>query len=440
MHAVVLVGTEALEEDGEALGWDPAAWDDPGGDPHTAAAVVVGKDGFDAGWARVGRRPRGARAPLAVTLRAPGVRAQASGWIVGGGVWAASPAAAAAGLARGWLKRATRRGGHGKRGAALATPGGWGLCLRDPGLAVAAAVTPALARTGLARLSPLLSDAVAVQGAAAVRLAVAPAGLRLPAPSARISVAPLKLTLVATDGGGGKSGTSSRKGPASLAGRLLAWLGGLGAAAARGLPGGGRSGHGGGALTAWTAPAVVEVSPAGLSVPRFDVLLSAAGDTAAAAGGASKGVHLVTWGVVDPAGRRVGMTVGVPGKTLTGLGLAGIPPAALLPISVRGPLHRPRVDFVGASGRLAALVAAGAAEGGVSGGGAEGGGGALAALRRAVGKGVGRGVGALAGVGREGRGPPPPSSLPWEVGARLPTQIEDAKRRARVAEEQLWEE
>ena len=402
VHAVVLVGADALTEDGESLGWDGAAWDDPGGDPHDARAVLASGSSYDAAWATAAaRRPRAARAPIAATLRAPGLRAQASGWIVGGGgAWSVSPAAAAAGLARGWLSTATKGS---KKKRLLDRQPAWSLRLRDPGIAVAAACTPALARTGLARLSPLLADAVGMQDAASVRVCVAPAGLSLPAASAVVRVAPLKLRLV------GAAASSSKP---SLAGRLLGLLGGAGAK--------------GGALTAWTAPAAVEVGPAGLSIPRFDILLSAA-EGGGGGGGRRGGVHLVTWGVVDPGGRRCALTVGVPGRTLSALGFAGIPPATLLPIAVRGPLRKPRVDFVGASARLAALVAAGAAEGG--GGAEEEAGPALAALRRALGRGVGRKVGALAGAGRVGTGPPPPAYLPWEAGARLPTQIEDAKRR-----------
>ena len=57
------------------------------------------------------------------------------------------------------------------------------------------------------------------------------------------------------------------------------------------------------------------------------------------------GLHLVTWGEVDPKSDTIAMWLGFPATSLAKLGLHGLPRDAVLPIAVRGSLHKPSVDW-----------------------------------------------------------------------------------------------
>ena len=57
------------------------------------------------------------------------------------------------------------------------------------------------------------------------------------------------------------------------------------------------------------------------------------------------GLHLVTWGEVDPQSDTIAMWLGFPAASLAKLGLRGLPREAVLPIAVRGSLRKPSVDW-----------------------------------------------------------------------------------------------
>lgn len=58
------------------------------------------------------------------------------------------------------------------------------------------------------------------------------------------------------------------------------------------------------------------------------------------------GLHLATWGSVDPRNDQVSMWLGFPAASLSRLGLKGLPREAMLPIAVQGSLHQPRVKWL----------------------------------------------------------------------------------------------
>lgn len=347
VHAAVLAGREAIAEDGpDLLTAEPADGADPAGEPPEGV--------YDASWAMGGKLWRSA-VPLAADLRAPRARASASGWL-----------------------NARSRS----------------ITLRRP-IVARADLTPSLAKHALARVSPLLADAVAAEGGAPIVAALDTPNHALPSSRLSIRLAPLTLKVERGKGGGG------------LAGAALDWVG----ARSRG------------AVTARTTAATLDVAPGGaVTCRRVDVLLG--------------GVHLATWGAVDAAGRRLAVTLGVPAATLARVGFKA-PPGSVLPVAVRGRLATPRVDFAAATAAAAALAAeAAAAEPDAPGDDPTSS--AIGALKRLLLRSAARGAGAVAaarGV-RGGRGAvPPPEDLPWAPGP--PGQIDAVLERQRRAAEKL---
>ena len=58
------------------------------------------------------------------------------------------------------------------------------------------------------------------------------------------------------------------------------------------------------------------------------------------------GVHLCTWGRVDPVSSSLDIALGVPADTLKLVGLKHVDRGAMLVIPVRGTSSSPRVDWV----------------------------------------------------------------------------------------------
>ncbi|KAK9818270.1 hypothetical protein WJX72_009837 [[Myrmecia] bisecta] len=203
---------------------------------------------------------------------------------------------------------------------------GWrtstGLLLRKP---VSASVdyTPALAKFYLSRINPLLADSVSVEEGGTVRVDVTPLHDHVPAESLAVRVAPMKLVV----------------GRGNLLGDAIGMLqlrdGRLGKLDKMKR------------LEVWTSAAHAEVFRNGPVVTkRIDLLV----------GSGNKGVHLALWGQVDPTTNQLSMTLGIPADTLALAGIKGLPAEAMFPVAVRGTVNRPRVDWIGASRRLAALA------------------------------------------------------------------------------------
>ena len=356
VHGVLLVGADGIAADAaDAL--SPRLEDGSAALDDNDASV---SSPYTTSW--IERPPRGAGAPFALEVRSPSAAVTVDGW-----------------------RRARR-----------------GVELRRPAVA-RARLTPALARHGLTRLSPLLASGADVSSDGPVIVAIGERGARLPA--RRVSARVLSLTLRVRPAPRAARGPSSR----GLAAAALDWLG---------EATGGRSG---GTVVARTSGADVEVVVGGaVTCRRVDVLLSPAGKEH----DASAGVHLFTYGAVD--GRRCAATLGVPGATLVRAGFRGVPPHTALRVAVRGPVSHPRVDWVAASADAAALAAASAAAGGEE----DGGGGAVGAVKRLL-------LEKAASRLRRGRvdtqtAVPPPNDLPWAPGP--PRQI-DAVLRGQAAEQ-----
>jgi hypothetical protein len=62
-------------------------------------------------------------------------------------------------------------------------------------------------------------------------------------------------------------------------------------------------------------------------------------------GSGRSSLHVALWGVVDAASNTIDFTVGLPASTLAKAGIAGLPPAYMLPVAVSGPLHRPTIEW-----------------------------------------------------------------------------------------------
>ena len=147
-------------------------------------------------------------------------------------------------------------------------------------------------------------------------------------------------------------------------------------------------------LVAWTSPAELDlrVSKRGggvtVGVRRVDVLVgppektkrkrsdpsSSSSSSVVVLPDRSRSARFATWGTVDAAGRRLALTLGIPAETLkraaggggsVGGGefpspsgkLSNVPDDAMLCLDIRGSLEAPRVDFAGATQRLAELYA-----------------------------------------------------------------------------------
>ncbi|KAK9838177.1 hypothetical protein WJX81_006881 [Elliptochloris bilobata] len=280
---VVLGNAHVFMADGIVHSLQPALREVLGQDVHVA--WVVGQRGLQdkgadmglaADWLRSESPPadlKGLVEPFACSLNSEHVRAEGSGW--------RSPA---------------------------------GLRLRQPATA-SLDYTPALARHGLARVNPLLTDIAAVEGGT-LDVTVAPERLQLPSERLIVRMVPARL----------------RVGRGVLLGRALELV-----------PGGGGKRA---ALEVQTAATEFVLVQGGAVVTRrLDLLV----------GSASRGVHLAIWGEVDPPSGRVNMMLGLPARTLAAAGLR-VPPGYMLPLAVRGTLTRPQVDWVGAYQQLAALA------------------------------------------------------------------------------------
>ena len=149
-------------------------------------------------------------------------------------------------------------------------------------------------------------------------------------------------------------------------------------------------------LVAWTSPAEIDlrISKRGgvtVGVRRIDVLVGPPlkvkkSDLSSSVfiPDASRSARFATWGTVDAEGGRLALTLGIPAETLkraAGSGgassppspsssspsspsfpsssgrLSGVPEDSMLCVDIRGSLDAPRVDFAGATARLAELVA-----------------------------------------------------------------------------------
>ena len=350
VHGVLLVGRDGIAADAidalsPRLEDGSAALDD--GDASASSP-------YSTSW--IHHPPRGAGAPFALEVRSPSAAVTVDGW-----------------------RRARR-----------------GVELRGPAVA-RARLTPALARHGLSRLSPLLASGADVSSEGPVVVAIGERGARLPARRVSARVEPLTLRV--------RTAPRAQRGPSrGLAAAALDWLGEA------------TGGRGGGAVVvARTSGADVEIVVGGaITCRRIDVLLSPAGTEQ----DASAGVHLFTYGAVD--GRRCAATLGVPGATLARAGFRGVPPHTALRVAVRGPVSHPRVDWVAASADAAALAAASAAAAGE-----DDGGGAVGAVKRLL-------LAKAASRLRRGRpdtqpAVPPPNDLPWAPGP--PRQIDAVLKR-----------
>ena len=58
------------------------------------------------------------------------------------------------------------------------------------------------------------------------------------------------------------------------------------------------------------------------------------------------GLHLATWGEVDPKADTLAMWLGFPAGALSRVGIRGLPRDAMLPLALRGSLHKPAVDWL----------------------------------------------------------------------------------------------
>ena len=58
------------------------------------------------------------------------------------------------------------------------------------------------------------------------------------------------------------------------------------------------------------------------------------------------GVHLCTWGKVDPVTSSLDLALGIPSDTLAMIGLKGLEGGEMLVVPLKGSASSPRVDWV----------------------------------------------------------------------------------------------
>eukprot|EP00884_Botryococcus_braunii_P007302 jgi/Botrbrau1/16573/Bobra.0068s0004.1 len=200
---------------------------------------------------------------------------------------------------------------------------GWrvagGLVLREP-VTASVVVTPALARAGLARSNPLLTDVVHVQSGTTVKVTLEPEGMRFPSPRTRVRMDPLRV--------------EAKPGP--LLEAVLKFLREAGLSELE-RP------H----LAVQTGEIETVVAKRGATTThRLDILLGPS---------PSRGLHLAIWGNIE-ADKRLDMTLAIPADTLAHLGLKRVPPTAVLPLRVSGTITSPTVNWIRASTDLGILT------------------------------------------------------------------------------------
>ncbi|KAK9904839.1 hypothetical protein WJX75_003587 [Coccomyxa subellipsoidea] len=278
---------------------------------------------------------------------------------------------------------------------------GWrtadGIILREP-ITASFAYTPALAKYGFAKVAPLLADVAAVEEGGLVSVTATPDKMEVPSERMTVRVEPLRLKV--------------GRGP--LLGKAIEFLASQGGGGVRGR---------GSLLQAWTSPIQVDLLSSGaLKTQRLDVLV----------GGASRGLHLATWGQVDVKSDQINMWLGFPAASLSRVGLKGLPREAMLPIAVEGSLHKPRVKWLDGYRKVAALATAYKPEAAVE-GTADAQPAAAPSLRRSVFQEALRSMAASEGASAEDVEVPPPVDkvLPWETlqedGSIVSTVSEDAE-------------
>ncbi|DBB18517.1 TPA: hypothetical protein ACH3X3_000157 [Trebouxia sp. C0006] len=260
-----------------------------GKDFHASAIVGVdnlkadGADyGIEAEWAQTEHQPKGTAhsghplEPTAVAFNSQHVQAQLSGW-------------------------RTKTG----------------MLLREPATA-ALDYTPALAKYGLQRISPLMSNVVAVQEGGKVEMRWTPEGMALPAERSTLQIEPMKLVV----------------GRGDFVSKIVNLLGLNDSSLSKS------------SLQAWTSTIAVDVYPDGpIQTQRLDILLGT--------GCGHTGVHLCMWGSMDPTqDSALDMTLGFPADTLTWAGLKGVPQDGMLTVAVRGTAEKPKIDWQGAYNTL----------------------------------------------------------------------------------------
>jgi len=286
--------------------------------------------------------------------------------------WASPGAAPAAGAVPGRLA-ADGAGRCAARAEGWLLPRGRGVALRAPA-ALEAELTPAVA-AALGRIHPALGGALRLDAGERLRATWAPERLALPAARSTLEVAPLRLAL--------RPGQGLLDSLAAAAAVLPPRAGGL----LRGGAGGAGGAAGAAALhlaTTRIRRTTLAGDAAGGWTERFDLLLSASAEAAAA----GRGLHLAAWS--EPGGRA---TLGLPADALARLGVppAALPEGAVLQLPLTGGGASDWADAARAIGRVGARAAAAAL-------GLRGGGGKGAAVE-----------------GLAGAPPPPPRPFPWEV-------------------------
>lgn len=198
---------------------------------------------------------------------------------------------------------------------------GWrtktGMLLREPA-AAAVDYTPALAKYGLQKISPLMSNVVAVQEGGKVEMRWTPEGMALPAERSTLQIEPMKLVV----------------GRGDFVSKIVNLLGLKDSSLSKS------------SLQAWTSTIAVDVAPDGpIQTQRLDILLGT--------GHGHTGVHLCMWGSMDPTqDSALDMTLGFPADTLTWAGLKGVPQDGMLTVAVRGTAEKPKIDWQGAYNKL----------------------------------------------------------------------------------------
>ncbi|EIE19123.1 hypothetical protein COCSUDRAFT_59606 [Coccomyxa subellipsoidea C-169] len=279
---------------------------------------------------------------------------------------------------------------------------GWrtadGIILREP-ITASFAYTPALAKYGFAKVAPLLADVAAVEEGGLVSVSATPDKMELPAERVAVRVEPLRLKV--------------GRGP--LLGKAIEFLASQGSGGVRAR---------GSLLQAQTSAICVDLLGSGaLQTQRLDVLV----------GGASRGLHLATWGEVDVKSDQISMWLGFPAASLSRLGLKGLPREAMLPIAVEGSLHKPRVKWLDGYRKVAALATAYKPEAAAREGSAESQPAAAPSLRRSVFQEALRSMAASEGASAEDVEVPAPVDkvLPWEIvqedGSIVSTVSEEAE-------------
>eukprot|EP00850_Spirogloea_muscicola_P018801 SM000176S03132 [mRNA] locus=s176:122068:125731:+ [translate_table: standard] len=189
-------------------------------------------------------------------------------------------------------------------------------------------LTPAVGRTFLARINPLLRDVVGAameeDGMPDLTLRVTPASMELPAALYDIDIEPMQVSL--------------RRG--SLVDALLAHL----PLEARSKPGGG----GGGSeklLRMQTSRIQAKAEACGrVECHRVDFLINDA-------------VHILAWGELDWLQGQMDMRVAVPADTMRRyFGISKIPDNYCLEVQLRGKIEKPQVDWRALGSRVAELV------------------------------------------------------------------------------------